>query len=213
MKRFFLVGAILSCVVSSSFFVFAEHKPNIQPDDMAVQTSVSIGQSYVMPTFVGTAKYLTAEEFLQAEWEICERATDGCNTISIVNWKLWASTQIACMNDIDGPSRSCLKYKNQEVPAPQVPNQVVAKFMKKFTAKLQLIPDFEKQMNIVKKAISLVERKIDGINKKYENLGMWPKQAEDALNLLNDVLDHLKKLLETYYPVGESDFVPWSAGQ
>lgn len=40
--------------------------------------------------------YKTSEEFLKAEWLTCEVATDGCNTISIWNWALWASTMMYC---------------------------------------------------------------------------------------------------------------------
>jgi len=40
--------------------------------------------------------YKTSEEFLKAEGNTCEVATDGCNTISIWNWALWASTMMYC---------------------------------------------------------------------------------------------------------------------
>lgn len=40
--------------------------------------------------------YKTSEEFLKAEGNTCEVATDGCNTITIFNWTLWASTEMYC---------------------------------------------------------------------------------------------------------------------
>lgn len=40
--------------------------------------------------------YKTSEEFLKAEGLTCEVATDWCNTITILNWALWASTMMYC---------------------------------------------------------------------------------------------------------------------
>lgn len=58
--------------------------------------------------------YKTSEEFLKAEWATCESATDGCNTISIWNWALWASTEMYCENIywVNGQEKwSCKKQK------------------------------------------------------------------------------------------------------
>lgn len=59
--------------------------------------------------------YPTSTEFLEAEGGVCESATDGCNTIGIVDWKLWASTMMYCEN-IYGEkwqeNWSCIKYKD-----------------------------------------------------------------------------------------------------
>ena len=54
-------------------------------------------------------KYKTVEEFERAEWWICEVATDGCNTITMKNWKADASTLMACENKKE--EYSCKKYK------------------------------------------------------------------------------------------------------
>lgn len=62
--------------------------------------------------------YKTSAEFLKAEWATCESATDGCNTISIWNWALWASTMMYC-EDIYGTNGqekwSCKKQKEVTV--------------------------------------------------------------------------------------------------
>lgn len=62
--------------------------------------------------------YKTSEEFLKAEGNTCEVATDGCNTITIWNWALWASTMMYC-EDIYGTNGqekwSCKKQKEPVV--------------------------------------------------------------------------------------------------
>lgn len=65
--------------------------------------------------YKGNSKiYPTQEEFLKAEWNTCEVATDGCNTITIWNWALWASTEMYC-EDVYGEKWtykwSCKKQK------------------------------------------------------------------------------------------------------
>lgn len=50
--------------------------------------------------------YDTQEEFLAAEGSICEIATDGINTIHIVDWEFGAST----MAYVENPVYSCEKY-------------------------------------------------------------------------------------------------------
>lgn len=52
--------------------------------------------------------YTSAKEFLEAEWNTCEVATDGCNTIMINNWEFWATTLAYCPED---PVYSCTKEK------------------------------------------------------------------------------------------------------
>ena len=42
--------------------------------------------------------YKTSEEFLEAEGQTCAAATDGCNTITIVDGKLTATTLKACID-------------------------------------------------------------------------------------------------------------------
>lgn len=48
-------------------------------------------------TFVSaSASYTNSADFLKAEWNTCKVATDWCNTITIDNGKLWASTMMYC---------------------------------------------------------------------------------------------------------------------
>lgn len=54
--------------------------------------------------------YSTSEEFLKEEWERCEVATDGCNTIYIEDWKFWATTERWCGMEKE---YSCTKYKQE----------------------------------------------------------------------------------------------------
>ena len=60
--------------------------------------------------------YTDSKSFLEAEGKTCEVATDGCNTIQIWNWELWASTLMHC-EDVyweDGEENwSCIKYKDE----------------------------------------------------------------------------------------------------
>lgn len=40
--------------------------------------------------------YTTSADFLAAEWQTCKIATDGCNTIHIMDGQLWATTEMYC---------------------------------------------------------------------------------------------------------------------
>jgi len=59
--------------------------------------------------------YSNSADFLKAEWDICLWATDWCNSISIIDWKLWASTMMYC-EDVYGEAWqekwSCTQYKD-----------------------------------------------------------------------------------------------------
>lgn len=63
--------------------------------------------------------YNTSEEFLASEWDICEFATDGCNSVTLDEGKLGASTEMYC-EDIYGENGqekwSCKKYKEEYAP-------------------------------------------------------------------------------------------------
>lgn len=61
--------------------------------------------------------YMTSVDFLKAEGATCKRATDGCNSVSIVNGQLGAMTQMYC-EDIYGDNGqeawSCLDQKLED---------------------------------------------------------------------------------------------------
>lgn len=63
-------------------------------------------------------EYNNSADFLKSEGNVCESATDWCNTISIIDGKLWASTMMYC-EDIYGDKWhekwSCKKYKDNIV--------------------------------------------------------------------------------------------------
>jgi hypothetical protein len=58
--------------------------------------------------------YFNSADFLENEWKYCFRATDGCNTFEVVNWKLWNSTEMYCENVYwknGKESWSCIEYQ------------------------------------------------------------------------------------------------------
>lgn len=62
-----------------------------------------------------TATYDTSEAFLAAEGAMCKTATDGCNTISIQDGQLWASTLMACVDETGNMQKevwSCKEYND-----------------------------------------------------------------------------------------------------
>lgn len=60
--------------------------------------------------------YKTSEEFLKAEGNTCEVATDGCNTITIWNWALWASTMMYCEDIYGTNGQEKWQCKKQKEP-------------------------------------------------------------------------------------------------
>lgn len=64
-----------------------------------------------------SAVYTNSLDFLKAEGSTCKQATDGCNRVSIMNWALWAMTEMYC-EDIYGEGWqeqwSCLDKQNEE---------------------------------------------------------------------------------------------------
>ena len=72
---------------------------------------VLFSQSFALSPIIKV--FPNSEEFLKVEGSVCESATDWCNTISIVNGKLWASTMMYC-EDIYGKKWqekwTCTKY-------------------------------------------------------------------------------------------------------
>lgn len=54
--------------------------------------------------------YNNVSEFEKAKWEICEQATDGCNTYSVIDWKVTEWTEIYCENHT--PEWRCTKVKD-----------------------------------------------------------------------------------------------------
>ena len=54
--------------------------------------------------------YDTKEELLEAKWDVCEVATDGCNDYNIVDWKITWWTERMCF----APSEwwTCKKFKD-----------------------------------------------------------------------------------------------------
>lgn len=60
--------------------------------------------------------YKTSAEFLKAEWKTCEVATDGCNTIGIWNWALWASTMMYCEDIYWAKAQEKWSCKTQKTP-------------------------------------------------------------------------------------------------
>lgn len=62
--------------------------------------------------------YKTSSDFLKAEGNICMQATDGCNNVMIIDWKLWAMTKMYCW-DIYGENWqekwSCNNYDTEKI--------------------------------------------------------------------------------------------------
>ena len=52
--------------------------------------------------------YDSKTEFENAEWAICEVATDGCNTLGLKDWKVFSSTTKLCQNT--KKEFTCTKY-------------------------------------------------------------------------------------------------------
>lgn len=78
----------------------------------AILATISTSWAVMAPT----ATYSTSAAFLAAEWWICKVATDGCNTITIQDGQLWASTMMACLQS-DGITMkpqvwSCQEYND-----------------------------------------------------------------------------------------------------
>ena len=89
MKKNILKVATAIIVATTTFWIFS----NVNASELNLEVK----------------KYKTVEEFERAEWWICEVATDGCNTITMKNWKADASTLMACENKKE--EYSCKKYK------------------------------------------------------------------------------------------------------
>ena len=89
MKKNILKVATAIIIATTTFWIFS----NVNASELNLEVK----------------KYKTVEEFERAEWWICEVATDGCNTITMKNWKADASTLMACENKKE--EYSCKKYK------------------------------------------------------------------------------------------------------
>ena len=89
MKKNILKVATAIIIATTTFWIFS----NVNASELNLEVK----------------KYKTVEEFERAEWWICEVATDGCNTITMKNWKADASTLMACENK--KLEYSCKKYK------------------------------------------------------------------------------------------------------
>ena len=89
MKKNILKVATAIIVATTTFWIFS----NVNASELNLEVK----------------KYKTVKEFERAEWWICEVATDGCNTITMKNWKADASTLMACENKKE--EYSCKKYK------------------------------------------------------------------------------------------------------
>ena len=50
--------------------------------------------------------YTNYDTFIQAEWQTCGIATDGCNNVVIKDWEFWASTFMRCF---EIPVYSCVQ--------------------------------------------------------------------------------------------------------
>lgn len=67
--------------------------------------SLSVNAEYVI--------YTDMSEFEAAKWDICESATDGCNTYFMTDWKVMWWTKMYCENHT--PEWSCTKYKENTI--------------------------------------------------------------------------------------------------
>lgn len=62
--------------------------------------------------------YPTSALFLEAEWNICKSATDGCNTVMINNGKLWGMTMMYCEDtygENGSEAWSCNAYDEEKI--------------------------------------------------------------------------------------------------
>lgn len=57
--------------------------------------------------------YDNVEDFEADKWDICETATDGCNTYFLTDWKVMWGTKMACKDYT--VERTCTKYKEDTV--------------------------------------------------------------------------------------------------
>lgn len=73
-------------------------------------------------TFIAQAEYkvyTNVEDFEKDKWDICEAATDGCNSYILQDWKVTGGTKKYCENHI--PEWTCTKYKEGTITTLSIP--------------------------------------------------------------------------------------------
>ncbi|MDD3793928.1 MAG: Kazal-type serine protease inhibitor family protein [Candidatus Gracilibacteria bacterium] len=116
MKKFFSFLILISILFSQvSAEVGGTVTRTIINDSSQESDFTKAGDTSDGRVYKGNSKiYPTQEEFLKAEGNTCEVATDGCNTITIWNGALGASTEMYC-EDVYGEKGtykwSCKKQK------------------------------------------------------------------------------------------------------
>lgn len=63
--------------------------------------------------------YNNTLDFEKAKWDICEQATDGCNTYSVIDWKVTHWTKMYCENHT--PEWTCTKVKDEVMTTMSLP--------------------------------------------------------------------------------------------
>ncbi|NVP17342.1 hypothetical protein HUU51_01365 [Candidatus Gracilibacteria bacterium] len=80
------------------------------------QVSAEVGGTITRSLTSTPTVYKTSEEFLKAEGNTCEVATDGCNTITIWNGALGASTMMYCEDIYGTNGQEKWQCKKQKEP-------------------------------------------------------------------------------------------------
>lgn len=130
-------------------------------------------------------KYNTAEEFIKAEGQTCEAATDGCNTIMIWNGQLGGSTMMMCYGK-DGeafkPQYSCIKEKGKLSQNDQnLYDHLKSGFSKKNLAQLdKVISAYDKSLSNLSE-----EKKLEKINQKLDLV--WEKIMKIVMSHPQDI--------------------------
>ena len=109
MKKLLTIMVFMFLLIPNMFAEYNPDKP-VSSDWEITTTSISIEDD-------NTKTYSNSEDFLKAEWHLCKIATDGCNTIQIWNWWLWASTMMYCEDiywDNWQEKWSCLSYEDDK---------------------------------------------------------------------------------------------------
>jgi len=79
-----------------------------------VAFAASLGVAVLSVAHASGAVYTNSYDFLRAEGASCQVATDGCNTITVNNGQLGASTMMYCANIYEGQEAwSCTKQIGQ----------------------------------------------------------------------------------------------------
>lgn len=165
MKKIIATTILLFVWINATF---AEVWGTITRSIKPVTTSVEVTTTKESFDF---KKYNTAQEFIEAEGDTCEAATDGCNTIMIWNGQLGGSTMMMCYGENGEdfkPQYSCIKEKWKL----SANDQNLYDHLKKWFSKKNLA-QLDKVISAYDKSLSKLsdEKRLEKINQKQDLVG------------------------------------------